>query len=88
MRMIAVILGPEILAFRHRLGMTPTEFAARVGVSASVVSYWERGLRVPKVGSLIKMNDLALERAIDIKEFDLHGKGNDHRKARKPEPVA
>jgi putative transcriptional regulator len=32
---------------RHRLGLTQTQFAARLGCSIQAVQHWEHGLRTP-----------------------------------------
>jgi DNA-binding transcriptional regulator YiaG len=41
-------LTPEIIkAARHRLGLTQTQFAERIGCSTLAVSFWERGTRTP-----------------------------------------
>ena len=59
MVMIAIYTGKEITKLREALGMSPTEFAAKLGVSQSAVTRWEMGNRVPRVQTLIKMNALA-----------------------------
>lgn len=49
MDMVSIYDAAEISKIRKMLGMSPTEFAAALGVSSSMVSYWERGRSCPKV---------------------------------------
>jgi DNA-binding transcriptional regulator YiaG len=59
MRMIMVFNGTEIAELRARLRMTPTEFAAALGVTASAVCYWEKDQRSPRIEIMQRINDLA-----------------------------
>jgi DNA-binding transcriptional regulator YiaG len=61
MATIAIFTADEICELRRRLGLSPTAFAARLKVSASAVSRWEKGERVPKVEPLIEMTKMAIE---------------------------
>ena len=49
----------QIKALRLKMSMSPTEFAAHVGASASAVCLWESGKRHPRWAMLRKLNDLA-----------------------------
>lgn len=48
----------EIRAIRESLNLTQTEFAVRVGVSASTVISWENGMRHPRWDTMKKINSL------------------------------
>ncbi len=48
----------QISAIRKRLGLTLTEFAYRIGVSAHTVMAWEAGRRHPKYDHMAKINEL------------------------------
>lgn len=59
---LSVTLGEEIRTARERLQMTQPELAARVGVSESTVSNWERDQSKPKnrmalVRQVLQMDD-------------------------------
>jgi transcriptional regulator with XRE-family HTH domain len=90
--MLALFNGPQIRALRLRLGMSPTQFAARCGVSAGLVTYWEKETRPLKVSTLIAINEMAREAGIDPAVFvgEKAGKREPagEKKAGKREPVA
>ena len=48
----------DIRAFRLELGLTPTQFAAKIGVSASSVCLWESGERHPRYKTMEALNQL------------------------------
>ena len=48
-------VGELIVAQRKLLGINQAELAKRLGVSASMVSQWEKGLRNPKPETLYKI---------------------------------
>lgn len=59
-----LMMTPErIRELRERLGLTPTEFAAKVGVSASTICNWESGSRHPRYDAMLVLNRLAEETA-------------------------
>lgn len=41
-------LGEQIRSWRERQGLTLKDVAEKLGVSLSIVSLWERGLRTPR----------------------------------------
>lgn len=49
------IVARRIRHLRRQYGLTQPEFAARVGVSASIVSFWERGERQPVAPTIIRI---------------------------------
>ncbi len=51
----------EISALRKRLGLTHTEFAARIGVCENTAIRWQMGDRHPSYKCLVKLNKLAEE---------------------------
>lgn len=66
MDMLTVYTGAQITALREQLDMSPTEFAAALGVSASAVCYWERGRNSPRMRTLLRMNEMARAHAKGI----------------------
>lgn len=48
----------DIKALRLRLGLTPTQFAARLNVSASTICLWEKGDRRPRFDAMVALNEL------------------------------
>ena len=48
-------IGKNILKFRHAVGISQTELAARIGVSPQAVSKWERGLCCPDIALLPRL---------------------------------
>ena len=48
----------EIKELRESMGLSITEFAVRIGVSAATVSSWEAGRRHPAYDRLVKLNEL------------------------------
>lgn len=58
MDMVSIYDQKEILGIRKKLGLSPTEFAAKLGVSASAVSTWERGRRCPGIEIHKKLTSL------------------------------
>jgi transcriptional regulator with XRE-family HTH domain len=49
--------GDSLRRHRGRIGLSQEEFAARVGVHRTEISLIERGLREPRLGTLIKLAD-------------------------------
>jgi len=49
----------SIAALRKKLGMTQTELAHKLGVTAMTVSRWERGLVEPTASGYIGLGNLA-----------------------------
>jgi DNA-binding transcriptional regulator YiaG len=48
------VTGEEVRAARHKLGITQTEFAQRVGVERNTVTRWELGLlRVGRTAAIL-----------------------------------
>ncbi len=56
-----MLTAKDILGLRLALGLTPTAFAARLGVSASTVCLWENDKRHPRYEMMLKLNELRLE---------------------------
>jgi transcriptional regulator with XRE-family HTH domain len=52
-------IGERIKAERLRIGLTPEDFAEKVGVHRSTVFNYESGARVPDAVALERMHDLA-----------------------------
>jgi DNA-binding transcriptional regulator YiaG len=61
-----MLTASQIAAIRRALNMSPTEFAFRLGVSASAVCYWEKGLRHPKFDTMKKINNLARKAKLEV----------------------
>lgn len=55
---MTMLTGQEIKEIREALGFTPTEFAAKLGVSAAAVSRWEAGGRHPRWDTMMKINEM------------------------------
>lgn len=55
-----------IKKIRRNLLMEQTEFGHFLGVSKQAVSLYERGLRMPKLGIISKMRDLAKAKGIEV----------------------
>jgi len=53
-----MLTAEEIRAIRKLLGMTPTQFAGRVGVSENTVRRWEIGDRHPKWEHVVILNGI------------------------------
>ena len=63
-------LGRKIADARHRSGLTQSDLALRVGVTAQVVSKWEQGRSCPDIAILDEIAD-----ALGISLFELLGMG-------------
>lgn len=48
-------LGPEIRRARERRGWTQEELALEMGTDQSIISKWERGMRVPDLATLQRL---------------------------------
>lgn len=51
--------GTDLLGLRQRAGLTQAEMADRLGISASVLSAYERGRREPRVDIFFRAVDVA-----------------------------
>jgi DNA-binding transcriptional regulator YiaG len=51
-----MLTSDDIKEIRKAMGLTPTEFAARFGVSASTVCLWEQGKTHPRWKKMLKLN--------------------------------
>lgn len=60
--MVIMFEANEIKALREALGLTPTQFAFRLGVSASAVCYWEKGKKCPRPRIMRLLNELDKQR--------------------------
>jgi len=64
------VLGPhqeeaaKVKHLRHYLGLHTKELAAQLGVAASTVERWERGIMKPRQANWNKMSDLRMKSAI------------------------
>jgi transcriptional regulator with XRE-family HTH domain len=45
-------VGMRIWATRQRAGLTQTEFAQKIGVAQGMISKWESGKELPRLGSV------------------------------------
>ncbi len=55
-----LMLTPEnIRDIRKKLGLSPTQFAAKIGVSENTVRRWEIGDRHPRWNTMALINGLA-----------------------------
>ena len=50
-----IAFGNRVRAARERLGITQEDLAARVGMSPSHVSIVERGVKVPRMDTVVKL---------------------------------
>ena len=56
-----IAFGNRVRAARERLGITQEDLAARVGMSPSHMSIVERGVKVPRMDTVVKLaNDLVV----------------------------
>lgn len=53
----AMTIGKRIMEARKAVGLTQEELGKRIGVSASMVSQYETGARIPKVGTIQRFSD-------------------------------
>jgi DNA-binding transcriptional regulator YiaG len=53
-----MLTGKEIMAVRKELGLSMTEFAARLKVTESTVWKWENSDHHPRWGTMQKINEL------------------------------
>jgi transcriptional regulator with XRE-family HTH domain len=64
-----IMFTPEkIRVLRKALGFNTTQFAAVLGVTANAVDRWEAGERHPRYETMVKMNELADEKDIDLSD--------------------
>lgn len=56
-----MLTGKEITELRKRLGLTPTELAAKLGVTDNAVWKWEHDVNHPKWDTMVKLNQMAEE---------------------------
>lgn len=56
---MATTLAKNISALRQHLGLKQTAFAERIGVAQSYISKWEKQDKVPEIGSLEKLAEIA-----------------------------
>ena len=60
--MMVMMTADAIRTLRLALGMTPKDFAERLGVSLSTVCLWEQGKRHPHYKMMVALNELDRER--------------------------
>lgn len=53
----------DVKAIRESLGWTQEELASHLGVTRTLVTHWESGLRTPTGPAAILLNDLQFRRA-------------------------
>lgn len=61
----------RIKELRNEKGLGQVELAKEVGVSKSVISMWENGLREPSMNSLIKLSvffNVSIDYLVGLKE--------------------
>ena len=58
--------GRAIGFYRRSLHLTMPELAKKMGVVVSTISFWERGIREPKISYLV-----AVAKALGVSEMDL-----------------
>lgn len=61
-----MVTPEKIREIREAMGMNPTEFAVKVGVSYGAVISWEAGTRHPRWEKMIRLNELAAEAGVNL----------------------
>lgn len=69
MEMVSIYEPAEISKIRKLLGLSPTEFAYRLGVSTSAVSTWDKGTRNPHVDIHRKLTKMLEEAGLDPRKL-------------------
>ncbi|MBE0657837.1 MAG: helix-turn-helix transcriptional regulator [Bryobacteraceae bacterium] len=65
-------IAHAIRTVRETLGETQTQFARRFGVSRNTIACWEGAAKVPVVGTLMHLADLAKQHSLDFEHHTLH----------------
>ena len=55
MENVGAIIGHRIKELRERLGLTQAEFAAKISLTPSAITQYERSLRTPSVDILVRI---------------------------------
>jgi len=63
------ISSDTIKAFREKLSFSQTQFAEKLGLNLSTISYWESGQSSPSRKSRKALFDMAEEEGIDLEEL-------------------
>lgn len=59
-----LMLTPQDIArLRKELGLSPTQFAAKLGVSENTVRRWEIGDRHPRYNMMVTLNEMSEQSA-------------------------
>jgi DNA-binding transcriptional regulator YiaG len=65
-----ILTGSDIRSIREALLLSPTDFAAKLGVSASAVSRWENEKGHPTIRKMMAINRMAEKAGVAVEGIE------------------